>query len=105
MHHQTPEPAEAARATTGHWRLVRRVALSVLVLALLIVWQTGAFDSALYHVHLNAHDCFYGPKGEVEETECGGRAASECERLARTRAKIAGPGIAEERCISGIVGK
>jgi hypothetical protein len=97
------EQAEPAETTARPWRLVRRIVIAALLVALLAVWQTGALDSVLFHMRLNAHDCFI----EAEKAaECGSNAATECEREAQFEAKYKHRyEVTETRCYHGILGR
>jgi hypothetical protein len=101
------EPAEKGETTARPWRLVRRIVIAALLVALLAVallavWQTGVSDSVLYHVHLNAHDCFT----EDGDAQCGSHAAAECEREAQFEAKFKHRyEMTENLCYGGVLGR
>jgi hypothetical protein len=77
MHSRPDEPAEDATASGKRRRFLLGIAVGIALVVLLVVWHAGVFDDSLYRIHLNARDCFYGPKGELDEVECGGGAGEE----------------------------
>lgn len=101
MERHGPESREPRAPSVWQRRLL--LVLAVATVALVGVWTTGALDGVLYHVRLNAHDCFTGPDGG---TECGSAAATECKKETEFEAKYHHPyEIAEETCYSGILGR